>query len=411
MLPLKSKILLFPYWAALKIRHLLYDKGIMKSSSFPVPVICIGNITVGGTGKTPHTEMIIRMLQDKYRVAVLSRGYKRKTKGFRIATLSDTFAEIGDEPLQIKHKFPHITVAVCEDRCFGIEKLLELPVPHNNAAAGGAGAGVADAAGGAGVADVAGGAGVTDVTGTAGTVGDSAPVDKANIASAPQDAHYRPEIIILDDAFQHRRVKPSHSIVLMNWQNPIFTDNLLPLGRLRDLPEQICRANSVIVTKSPLFGEHDGIIDEPLAAEQIAPIEKEWRARLNLRPEQNLCFSYITYGNPKAVFPFEGDNRYIYSKSAIFFTGIANDSQFKEHIADTYKILGSLKFPDHYNFSQANIRDINSWAAKHPTSVVLTTEKDSMRLMSNPHISADLKKRLFYIPIEVRLLPSQTVQL
>ena len=379
MLPLKSKILLFPYWAALKIRHLLYDKGIMKSSSFPVPVICIGNITVGGTGKTPHTEMIIHMLQDKYRIAVLSRGYKRKTKGFRIATLSDTFAEIGDEPLQIKHKFPHITVAVCEDRCFGIEKLLELPVPHNNAAAGG--------------------------------VGDSAPVDKADIASAPQDAHYRPEIIILDDAFQHRRVKPSHSIVLMNWQNPIFTDNLLPLGRLRDLPEQICRANSVIVTKSPLFGEHDGIIDEPLAAEQIAPVEKQWRARLNLRPEQNLCFSYITYGNPKAVFPFEGDNRYIYSKSAIFFTGIANDSQFKEHIADTYKILGSLKFPDHYNFTQANIRDINSWAAKHPTSVVLTTEKDSMRLMSNPHISADLKKRLFYIPIEVRLLPSQTVQL
>lgn len=351
MLPLKSKILLFPYWAALKIRHLLYDKGIKKSFSFPVPVICIGNITVGGTGKTPHTEMIIRMLQDKYRVAVLSRGYKRKTKGFRIAALSDTFAEIGDEPLQIKRKFPHITVAVCEDRCKGIEQLLALP------------------------------------------------------------QELRPEIIILDDAFQHRRVKPSHSIVLMNWQNPIFIDNLLPLGRLRDLPEQICRANSVIVTKSPLFGEHDGIIDEPLAAEQITPVEKEWRARLNLRPEQNLCFSYITYGNPKAVFPFEGDNRYIYSKSAIFFTGIANDSQFKEHIADTYKILGSLKFPDHYNFTQANIRDINSWAAKHPTSVVLTTEKDSMRLMSNPHISADLKKRLFYIPIEVRLLPSQTVQL
>ena len=351
MLPLKSKILLFPYWAALKIRHLLYDKGIKKSFSFPVPVICIGNITVGGTGKTPHTEMIIRMLQDKYRVAVLSRGYKRKTKGFRIAAQADTFAEIGDEPLQIKHKFPHITVAVCEDRCKGIEQLLALP------------------------------------------------------------QELRPEIIILDDAFQHRRVKPSHSIVLMNWNNPIFSDNLLPLGRLRDLPEQIRRADSVIVTKSPLFGEHDGIIDAPLAAKQIAPVEKEWRTRLGLRKEQNLCFSYITYGAAAAVFPTEGDNRYIYSKSAIFFTGIANDTQFRDHIADTYKILGSLKFPDHCNFTQANIKDINRWAAKHPTSVVLTTEKDSMRLMGNPHISADLKKRLFYIPIEVRLLPSQTVQL
>ena len=345
MLSLKSKILLFPYWAALKIRHMLYDKGIKKSYSFPVPVICIGNITVGGTGKTPHTEMVIRMLEGKYRIAVLSRGYKRKTKGFRIAAPGDTFEQIGDEPLQIKHKFPHITVAVCEDRCKGIGQLLALP----------------------------------------------------------QDI--RPELIILDDAFQHRRVRPSHSIVLMNWHNPIFTDNLLPLGRLRDLPEQIRRADSVIVTKSPLFGEHDGIIDEPLAAEQLAPVEKEWRARLGLRKEQRLCFSYITYGSATAVFPAEGDNRYIYSKSAVFFTGIANDTQFREHVADKYRILDSIKFPDHYNFTKGNIKEINSWAAKYPTSVVLTTEKDSMRLLENPHISADLKKRLFYIPIEVRLLP------
>lgn len=350
MLPLKSKILLFPYWAALKIRHLLYDKGIKKSYSFPVPVICIGNITVGGTGKTPHTEMIIRMLEGKYRVAVLSRGYKRKTKGFRIATSSDTFAEIGDEPLQIKHKFPNITVAVCEDRCKGIEQLL----------------------------------------------------------AQPQDI--RPQIIILDDAFQHRRVKPSHSIVLMNWHNPIFQDNLLPIGRMRDLPEQIRRADSVIVTKSPLFGEHDGIIDPELAAEQIATVETQWRSRLGLRKEQNLCFSYITYGTPCALFPTEGDNRYIYSKSAIFFTGIANDTQFREHVLDKYKILDSIKFPDHYNFTKRNIKEINSWAAKYPTSVVLTTEKDSMRLLTNPHISADLKKRLFYIPIEVRLLPTRATK-
>ena len=356
MLPLKSKILLFPYWAALKIRHLLYDKGIKKSYSFPVPVICIGNITVGGTGKTPHTEMIIRMLEGKYRTAVLSRGYKRKTKGFRIAAPGDTFAEIGDEPLQIKHKFPHITVAVCEDRCKGIEQLLALP--------------------------------------------------QAPEGCGQQEGPFRPEIIILDDAFQHRRVKPSHSIVLMNWHNPIFSDNLLPLGRMRDLPEQIRRADSVIVTKSPLFGEHDGIIDPELAAEQIAPVEKEWRSRLGLRKEQNLCFSYITYGGATAVFPTEGDNRYIYSKSAIFFTGIANDTQFRDHVADTYKILDSMKFPDHYNFTKGNIKEINSWAAKHPTSVVLTTEKDSMRLLENPHLSADLNKRLFYIPIEVKILPS-----
>ncbi len=344
MLPLKSKILLFPYWITLKIRHFLYDKGIKKSYTFPIPTICIGNITVGGTGKTPHTEMIIRLLQEKYRIAVLSRGYKRKTKGFRIASPDDTYAEIGDEPLQIKHKFPHITVAVCEDRRTGIENLLAL------------------------------------------------------------EEEGRPQLIILDDAFQHRRVTPSHSIVLMNWHNPIFSDNLLPLGRLRDLPEQIKRANTVIVTKSPLFGEHDGFIDQELAAEQIAPVEKEWRKKLKLREDQKLLFSSIFYGEPLPVSQ-NADLRYLHSSSAIFFTGIASDTEFKNHIMGKHKVLDSIKFPDHCNFSPSDIRSINQWAAKHPRSVVYTTEKDSKRLVSNPHLSEDIKKRLFFIPIEVRTIP------
>ena len=351
MLPLKSKILLFPYWMALKVRHFLYDKGIKKSHTFHVPTICIGNITVGGTGKTPHTEMVIRMLQDKYRIAVLSRGYKRKTKGFRIAQDGDTHAHIGDEPLQIKHKFPHITVAVCEDRCKGIEQLLALPEP------------------------------------SAGTCGP-----------------FRPQLIILDDAFQHRKVKPSHSIVLMNWHNPIFSDNLLPIGRLRDLPEQIKRADTVIVTKSPLFGEHDGFIDKELAAQQLAPIAKDWRKNLQLRDHQQLCFSYITYDEPLPVHP-DADNRYLYAHSAIFFTGIASDTEFKNHIAGMHKVLDSIKFPDHCNFSKGDIREINAWAAQYPTSAVYTTEKDSKRLIGNPHLSEELKKRLFYIPIKTEILP------
>ena len=355
MLPLKSKILLFPYWMALKIRHFLYNKGICKSTGYPIPVICVGNITVGGTGKTPHTEMIIRMVQDKYRIAVLSRGYKRKTKGFRIASATDTFAQVGDEPLQIKQKFPNILVAVCEDRRTGIEKLLALPEPGNGI-----------------------------------------------------EGPFRPQMIILDDAFQHRKVKPSHNIVLINWNNPIFSDNLLPLGRLRDLPEQIKRADSVIVTKSPRFGEHDGIIDAPLAAQQIAPVAKEWKGKLGLRDDQKLCFSSIFYGTPMAVSPADADNRYIYSSSAVFFTGIANDTEFRNHIVGSYKVLDSIKFPDHCNFTRSNIKEINNWAAKYPTSVVLTTEKDSKRLIGNPYLSAELKKRLFYIPIEVRILPSET---
>lgn len=353
MLPLKSKILLFPYWMTLKVRHFLYDKGFFKSAEYPVPVICVGNIAVGGTGKTPHTEMIIRMVQEKYRIAVLSRGYKRKTKGFRIASAKDTFAEVGDEPLQIKQKFPNIIVAVCEDRRTGIEKLLALP-------------------------------------------------ELGNGVQGP----FRPQMIILDDAFQHRKVKPSHNIVLINWHNPLFTDNLLPIGHLRDLPEQIRRAHSVIVTKSPRFGENDGIIDAPLAARQIAPVAKEWREKLGLRDDQKLCFSSIFYGTPLPVSPSDADNRYIYSGSAVFFTGIANDTEFRNNVVGSYKVLDSIKFPDHCNFTRSNIKEINKWAAKYPTSVVLTTEKDSKRLMANPFLSAELKKRLFYIPIEVRVLPS-----
>lgn len=353
MLHFKSKILLFPYWIALKIRHFLYDKGLKKSVGYPVPVICIGNITVGGTGKTPHTEMIIKLLQKKVRVAVLSRGYKRKSKGFRIATLQDTYREIGDEPLQIKQKFPNITLAVCADRREGIERLLALPIAKGLDA-----------------------------------VGD-----------------FRPEVIILDDAFQHRHVKPSHSIVLMNYNNPIFNDDLLPIGTLRDLPEQICRANSVIVTKSPLFGEHDGIIDDALAAEQIAPIEKSWRKKLGLREDQQLYFSSIFYGEPVGV-DAGADKRYLYSKSAIYFTGIANDGEFRDFISGGYKILNSIKFPDHHNFSKRDIKNINAWSEKHPSSIIFTTEKDSKRLINNPWLSSDVKKRLFYIPIEVRVTPT-----
>ena len=220
------KLVSYIYRLVISVRHLLFDCGLLKSEEFKTPIICVGNITVGGTGKTPHTEMLIRMLESRYRIAVLSRGYKRKTKGFRIAAPGDTYAQIGDEPLQIKQKFPNITVAVCEDRCTGIDNLLALPEP-----------------------------------------------------SAGKESPFRPQVIILDDAFQHRRVKPSHSIVLVNWHRPIFNDNLLPLGQLRDLPEQIRRAQTVIVTKSPLFGEHDGFIDQELAAVQVAPVEKEWREK------------------------------------------------------------------------------------------------------------------------------------
>lgn len=351
MLPFKSKFLLFPYWAALKIRHYLYDKQIKKSVSFGVPVICVGNITVGGTGKTPHTEMLIRLLGEKYKIGVLSRGYKRKTKGFRIAAATDAFETVGDEPLQIKQKYPDTLVAVCANRREGIQRMLELPLQGNT-----------------------------------------------------PDA-YRPDLIILDDAFQHRRVIPAHSVVLINYHNPIWCDNLLPLGTLRDLPEQIRRADHVIISKSPIFGELDEMIYQEECLRLVTEEETRWRSNLGLRPEQKLYFSIITYGTPRPVFYNEGDTRYVYSKQAVCFTGIANDKEFRDNVIGTHKILDFLKFPDHCNFSKGDTRRINALAAKYPMSVVFTTEKDSKRLLSNKHLSADVRKRLFYIPIEVRIIP------
>ena len=354
MLGILSKTLLFPYWLVLKTRHFLYDSNIIKGRTFDVPVVCVGNITVGGTGKTPHTEMLLRMLDSKYNVAVLSRGYKRKTKGFRIASVNDTYREVGDEPLQIKQKFPQVTVAVCGSRAEGIEKLLALP---------------------------------------------------EGVKGVQQDST-RPDLIILDDAFQHRRVKPSHSIVLVSWSRPIHNDNLLPIGRLRDLPEQIKRADTVIVTKSPVAVEIDGIIDQEKTREAVAVEEARWRKAMHLRNDQNLLFSIINYCAPLPVFDSEGDTRYVYSGKAIYFTGIANDTEFRNNLVRKYRILDSLKFADHKNFSKFDIARINGWAAKNPTAVIFTTEKDSKRLKQCHSLSDSVKKRLFYVPIETVIVPN-----
>lgn len=348
MLPFKSKLLLFPYWLTLKLRHFLYDKNIKKSTVFDIPIICVGNITVGGTGKTPHTEMIVRLLKEGRRVAVLSRGYKRKTKGFRIVKTSDDFENVGDEPLQIKQKFPDTLVAVCASRREGIEKLL---------------------------------------------------------VEGEERGYYKPDVVILDDAFQHRKIKPTHSVVLMNYARPIFNDNLLPIGNLRDLPEQIKRADSVIISKSPIFGEHDGVIFDDDALAEIAKEEPIWRKNLNLTENQNLYFSIITYGSPLPVFPEEADQRYVYSQSAVCFTGIANDKEFREYVSGSHKIMDYIKFADHKDFTQSDIARIVAMDKKNPTSVIFTTEKDSKRLINNKFLPRETRKRLFYLPIEVKIIP------
>ncbi|MEN6617974.1 MAG: tetraacyldisaccharide 4'-kinase, partial [Rikenellaceae bacterium] len=286
-----NKLLLFPLYYTLKFRHFLFDKGIFESKKFDIPIISIGNISMGGTGKTPHTEFLIKELLPKYKVAVLSRGYGRKTRGFRLVEVNDKVSEVGDEPLQMKKKFADVIVAVCEKRVKGVETLLVLP---------------------------------------------------------PEQ---RPTVILLDDAFQHRWISPKTNIVLVDYSMPLDKEFLFPIGRLRDLPEQIQRADIIIVTKCP---------------DEISPEDRfEWGKNLRLSSKQKLLFSNISYGEPDSI--FEGaDRRYIYSKFAILITAIANPLPLIYHLLSNYRIIGRLEFRDHHNFTSSEVSKINRLAKKWP---------------------------------------------
>ncbi len=328
-----SKVLLFPYYLTLKLRNRLYDEGIFKSQQFDVPIISLGNITVGGTGKTPTTELVVRILKPQRRVAVLSRGYKRKTRGFRIVDIDATSREVGDEPLQIKKKYEDVIVAVDANRTRGITQLLALP------------------------------------------------------------QEIRPEVIVLDDAYQHRKVRPLKNILLIDYNRPLFEDNLLPIGRLRDLPEQINRADAIVITKSP---EH---LDE---------WERETIKKANRINDDCPCFfARIKYCPIEPIFAELGDKRYIYSKEVGLFTGIANVKPLMMHLSDIYEQITHISYRDHHEFTRGNIRDIEYFARRNPQSLLLTTEKDAQRLVSNRHLTPELKKRLFYIPIETEFLTGE----
>lgn len=336
-----SKTLLFPYWLTLAIRNKLYDRNVFKSERFDIPVISVGNISVGGTGKTPHTEMLVSLLKGDYRVAVISRGYKRKTKGYRVVKATDDFSLCGDEPLQIKRKFPDIVVAVCKDRAQAIRKVQE---------------------------------------------------------------EFGVNLVILDDAYQHRKITPSCNILLVNYNRTIAGDNLLPIGRLRDLPSQVKRADAVIITKCPDFGQFDGAENEEKGLEAIAYQEKIWRKNLSLRQDQPIFFSTAEYCTAVPVFPGICNVRYLYSKFAVAFTGIADDRLFRSQLVSTHQVEEILKFPDHKNFSRSDIRKIEAMARRQKEAAVITTEKDSMRLKTNKYVSPELKERLFALPVGCRII-------
>lgn len=332
LLPL-SKI----YGFAVGVRNLMFKWHILKQREFPVPVVVVGNISAGGTGKTPHTEYVIDLLRYKYHIGMLSRGYKRKTKGFVLATSRSTPLDIGDEPYQIYQKFGRdISVAVCEDRCTGIEELLRLD-PRIN-------------------------------------------------------------LIVLDDAFQHRYVKPTVSIVLTEFNNPVFFDKLLPLGRLREPAKAIYRADMVVVTKCP---------------PQLKAIEyRIFKNNLKLFPYQKLFFSRFNYTSLRPLFPdIRKDAPHMSwlgpDDTVLVLSGIANPKPLVRYLKGFKASIKVKVFPDHHNFNRKDLDAItkrfNDLEGKQ--KIIVTTEKDAVRLINNPYFPHQLKPYIFYQPVDVTFDP------
>lgn len=328
------------YGAVTATRNKMFDLGILTERSFNIPVLVVGNIAVGGTGKTPHTEYLINLLRGHYKIGVLSRGYNRKTSGFVLADDKASAATIGDESFQIYKKFGHqgVMVAVCEDRCAGIDRMREIDPTLN--------------------------------------------------------------LILLDDAFQHRYVKPQVSIVLTEYSRPIYNDTMLPAGRLRENKGALHRADIVIVTKCP-------------------PDMKQLEYRLfvknlNLYPYQKLYFSTYVYGDLKPIFTdchgeISSISEVNSSKYVIALAGIAHPQSFIKHLRETRAHVSSMVFPDHHNYGREDMRDLIKKIKSSPdvkNTIVVTTEKDAMRLRGLSGLPTGLKSRLYYLPISVKLIPN-----
>lgn len=328
------------YGFGVAVRNIMFDWGLLKQHSFDKPVISIGNITVGGTGKTPHTEYLLRMLLPKYKVAVLSRGYKRKSRGYHLAALDTPVSVLGDEPWQMKQKFPQAIVAVDANRRRGITRLTT-------------------------------------------------------------DAAQSPDVILLDDAFQHRHVKPGLNIVLTDYHRLVTDDELLPAGRLREPVSSLSRANIVIVTKCPA---------------DIKPIDyRVLRNALNLKPYQYLFFSCFRYGVLRHLFgETKGQTEELTPDThVLLLTGIASPQQMLFDLQRATRHITLLSFPDHHTFSHSDIERIEAsfTAMQGSKRIIVTTEKDGARLMGITELSTIVRRHIYVLPIEVEILQDQESQL
>ena len=320
------------YGIGVGIRNQMFDLGILKQHDFDIPIISVGNITVGGSGKTPHVEYLVRLLSKLVKVAVLSRGYKRKTHGYVLAGDDTQMTDVGDEPYQIHKKYPDIYVAVDRNRCRGIEHLTH----------------------------------------------DAETKDT--------------DVILLDDAFQHRYVKPGINILLVDYHRLIIYDKLLPAGRLREPLSGKSRADIVIVTKCP---------------PDLKPMEYRVLTKaMNLYPYQTLYFSTINYGNLQALFNKNTlTQEQIAGKSVLLLTGIASPQQMATDLKAWCPDMRQLSFGDHHFFSSRDVDLINSTYASMPAgSIIITTEKDAVRLKAAQHLSEGVKQNLYMLPITIKFM-------
>ncbi|MDX1603623.1 MAG: tetraacyldisaccharide 4'-kinase [Salinimicrobium sediminis] len=316
-----ARKLLFPfsilYGSIMHVRNKLYDKNLLSSREFEIPVIAVGNLSVGGTGKSPMVEYLVNLLRQDHKVATLSRGYKRKSSGYILLNGQDTAIEVGDEPLQFKSKFPDVLVAVDENRSNGIEKLLEEMQP--------------------------------------------------------------PDVVILDDAFQHRKVKAGFYILLTSYTNLYKNDLVLPAGNLREPAAGAKRANIIVVTKCP---------EDLGAAEQ-----EEIRKKLKPKAGQEVFFSSIAYSKEIYSRNRTLELKALQKEEFTLVTGIAKPQPLVDHLESLGLNFTHKAFSDHHNFTEEEIK-----ALQHE-ELILTTEKDYMRLKNE--IS---REKIFYLPIRTRFL-------
>lgn len=328
------RLLLLPfsliYGLVVTIRNYFYDKNIMSSTSFSLPVISVGNLSVGGSGKTPHIEYLIRLLKDHINIGTLSRGYKRKTSGYLQIFQQTKPKDSGDEPLQFKRKFPDIMVAVSENRDIGIISMVR---------------------------------------------------DQPNL-----------QTILLDDAFQHRAVHPHLNILLTEHNRPFYNDFFLPSGRLRESRSGYKRADLIIVTKCP---------DQLDASERAQIINN-----INPQEGQQVFFSKYKYAKPYYLFDpkytFELNNSF----QVLLLSAIANTDYLLQYLEPKVDEIVQMEFPDHYDFTPNDIGNMLTYFNRmhKDKKVIITTEKDAMRL--NEHKDFLVKNNLpvFVLPIEVEFM-------